>query len=1052
MSNPSIALISSLLLLSASMPVMAISPTHLKPVGIKGMAQTAPEETLEQIAQRATVRIVTGQNKGSGTIISKRNNTYLILTNSHVVRGAQSIQVQTFDAQTYSATVVPNAFANEQDLALLEITSSKSYSVPEIASFSPRIESDTLSAGYEARSGKFQTSEGKVQQLPAQALKEGYQLGYSGEVVQGMSGGPVFDGADYKLIGINGRTAFPVVSSYVYEDGSKPSAAEVQQMRQVNWSIPIRAVLAQVQPTILTTYKLPLPESDAGVKTTKLAGWLEEIEAKAKQFTVRIDSSSGKNGSGVIISRQGKTYTVLTAEHVVCERGTATEACSAVGYRATTHNGKTYDLNKSRFRTEVGVDLGVVEFESDAVYPIATLANYSTRASGYVFVAGFPKVGRDIAPRWMFSGGKIYDKELGQLNVSDNRIASSSGNSAELAQSQASFAGGYEMVYTSITYGGMSGGVVLDCQGRVIGIHGLAEGESNTDEGAIQLGNSLGIPINTFVGLIPRLKLSAQQLIVTSTKPNPLSSLQNTDISNTILKVGVSNDNAKPSTWIERGNQLLRLERYPEAEQAFDRAVQLNPTFVHLALYGKARALEGQSKYQEASRVLETLLLKQPNYTPALIELSSMYRLLNEYEKALATLNKAIQLSPQNANLYSKRMVVLSNLRRHQEALSAINQAIALSPRAAFYYNRGTTYQALKDYPKAIADYTKAIAINPELANAYNNRGRTYSKLKEYPKAIADYTKAIAINPEYAKAYNNRGNTYYVLKEYLKAIADYDKAIAINPELILVFSYNRGPTYYDLKEYYKAIADYTKAIAINPQDVKAYYNRGNTYAALENYPKAIADYDKAIAINPEFALAYNNRGITYNALKDYSKAITDYDKAIAINPEFALAYIVRGDAYKALKEYPKAIADCNKAIAINPEYAEAYIVRGIAYNALKEYPKAIADYTKAIAINPKAVVAINNIGLLQYEQGNIDRAMNQFQKAVNIDNILAESTLALAITLQAKGKIVEAEELARAALALDPKFADPAFLRENLWGDKLIADAQTLLLRLNKKI
>jgi hypothetical protein len=324
MSNPYLAWMSGLILLSTSMPAIAISPAHPKPVGIEGIAQTAPEETLEQIAQRSTVRIVTGKNKGSGTLISKRGNTYLILTNSHVVQGAQSIRIQTFDGQTYQAKVVSNAFTNRQDLALLEITSAKSYRIPEIADFSPRLESDTLTAGYGASSGKFQSSEGKVQQLPAQVLKEGYQLGYSGKVIQGMSGGPVFDGADYKLIGINGRTAFPVVSSYVYEDGAKPSAAEVQRMRQVNWSIPIRTVLAKVQPKILIAYKLPLPETDPGVKTAPLAGWLGEIEAKAKLFTIRIDSSSGRNGSGVIVAKKGKTYTVLTAEHVVCERETAT--------------------------------------------------------------------------------------------------------------------------------------------------------------------------------------------------------------------------------------------------------------------------------------------------------------------------------------------------------------------------------------------------------------------------------------------------------------------------------------------------------------------------------------------------------------------------------------------------------------------------------------------------------------------------------------------------------------------------------------------------------
>jgi tetratricopeptide (TPR) repeat protein/S1-C subfamily serine protease len=973
MSNPSIAWISSLVLLATSMPVMAISPAHPKTVGIGGIAQTAPEETLEQIAQRSTVRITTGQNKGSGTIISKRDNTYLILTNSHVVRGAQNIQVQTFDAQTYSATVVPNAFAKEQDLALLEITSSKSYSVPEIASFSPRLESETLSAGYDARTGKFQSSEGKVQQLPNQTLKEGYQLGYSGEVVQGMSGGPVFDGADYKLIGINGRAAFPVVSSYVYEDGSKPSAAEVQQMRQVNWSIPIRTVLAQVQPNILTAYKLPLPETDTGVKTTKLAGWLGELEAKAKQFTVRIDSSSGKNGSGVIISRQGKTYTVLTAEHVVCEREAATEPCGAVSYMVATHDGKTYELNKSKFRTEVGVDLGVVEFESDTVYPVATLANYNTSKSDYVFVAGFPKVGRNVGAQWMFSGGVIYEKEQGRFAVSDNRIASSSGGGAALAQSPASFMGGYEMVYTSITYGGMSGGVVLDSQGRVIGIHGLAEGESNTEEGAIQLGNSLGIPINTFMGLIPRFKLSPQQITVVSTKPTSLSQLQNTDIVNAILKVGISKDNAKPSIWIERGNQLLRLERYVEAEQAFERAIQLNPPFIHLAWYGKGKALAEQFNYQEAVRAFEASLLKQPSYTPALSYLSLIYRELKDYEKALAAINKAIQFTPKNANLYNEKWVVLNNLKRYQEALLAIAEAKDLSPRAAFYSNRGLTYYALKEYPKAIADYTKAIAINPELAEAYYNRGTAYSALKDYPKAIADYTQAIAIKPDHADAYLNRGNTYLALKDYPKAIADFNKTIEINPKYAFAYN-NRGNTYLALKDYPNAIAGYTKAIEINPKYAEAYYNRGLTYYA-EDYPKAIADYDKAIAINPEYAEAYYNRGLTYYALKDYPKAIADYTKVIVFNPENAEAYFYRGLTYSDLKDYPKAIADYTKVIVFNPENAVAYYNQGLAYSALKDYLKAIADYTKAIAINPEYVKAY-------YNRGNAYSALKDYLKAI----------------------------------------------------------------------
>jgi tetratricopeptide (TPR) repeat protein/S1-C subfamily serine protease len=1076
MSKPTISWISGLMLLSTSLPVNATRPNH----PTQNVAQASESD---RSAQQVTVRITTNLNRGSGTLLKKRGNTYLVLTNAHVLRGSSKIQIQTYDGQTYTAQRLLNAFGGQTDLALIEFTSTKRYPTPEIANFTPQKGQKVYAAGYEARSGKFQSSEGEVQQRPSQSLKEGYQIGYSGQVIQGMSGGPVFEQATDELIGINGQTAYPVVASYVYEDGSKPSALEAQQMRQVNWSIPIRTVLAQVQPTILTAYQLPLPESEPRMKTARLAGWLGEIEAKAKQFTVRIDSSSGRNGSGVIVAKKGKTYTVLTAEHVVCEREAATESCGDTSYKVATHDGKDYELNKSKFRTEVGVDLAVVEFESDAVYPIATLANYPTSKSDYVFVAGFPKVGRNIAPQWMFNCGRIYEEEQGRSTINDSLITNSSDSDAELTQSQVSFSGGYEMVYTSITYGGMSGGVVMDRQGRVIGIHGLAEGESNTEEGEIQLGNSLGIPINTFIGLVPRLKLSSGQLSITSTKPSQLSQSEKIDISKAILTVGISNDNAKPSIWIERGNQLLRLGRFLDAEKAFDRAIQLNPTFVHLAWYGKGKALGYQAKYTEAISALETSLIEQSNYTPSLILLSGIYHKIKQYEKALAVLNKTIQFMPKNANLFNSKSTNFRDLKRYPEALLAIDQAIELSPRAAFYNNRGLTYYYLKEYAKAIADYDKAIAINPEFAPAYGNRGNTYHALKQYAKAIADFDRTIVINPSLADAYNNRRITYRILKEYSKAMVDFDKAIAINPKYAAAYG-NRGNTYAALKDYPKAIADYNKAISINPELAEAYNSRGITYAALKDYPKAIADLVKAIVINPEYAFAYNNRGATYTALKDYPKAIADFNKAIAINPEYAKAHYNRGKVYGVLKEYTKAMADFDKAITIDPKYVEAYTLRGNTYSVLKEYLKAMADLDKAITIdpkhadayivrgntylrvknnskalaafnqaitlNPKARTAIVNIGLIQYEQGNIDAAMNQFQQAINVDKTSAEGTLALAVTLQSKGNIAKAEELAKSALTLDSKFLDPAFLRKNLWGEKMISDAQILLARINK--
>ena len=69
------------------------------------------------------------------------------------------------------------------------------------------------------------------------------------------------------------------------------------------------------------------------------------------------------------------------------------------------------------------------------------------------------------------------------------------------------------------------------------------------------------------------------------------------------------------------------------------------------------------------------------------------------------------------------------------------------------------------------------ITPQPKYAIAYNGRGNTYINLKDYDKALADYSTAIQLDPKYTKAYNSRGITYSILKDYDKALADYTKAI-----------------------------------------------------------------------------------------------------------------------------------------------------------------------------------------------------------------------------------------------------------------------------------
>ena len=205
------------------------------------------------------------------------------------------------------------------------------------------------------------------------------------------------------------------------------------------------------------------------------------------------------------------------------------------------------------------------------------------------------------------------------------------------------------------------------------------------------------------------------------------------------------------------------------------------------------------------------------------------------------------------------------------------------------------------DYQKAIDSYEKAIALNPNDADAYNNKGVALDNLGEYQAAITCYDQAIALKPDDVNAYNNKGTALGNLGEYQAAITCYDQAIALKPNVAKAYN-NKGVALVNSGEYQAAIMCYDQAIALQPDDADAYINKGVALYNLGEYQAAITCYDQAIALKPDDAVAYNNKGNALGYLGEHQAAITCYNQAIALKPDDADAYNNRKIVLQIIKE------------------------------------------------------------------------------------------------------------------------------------------------------
>lgn len=266
----------------------------------------------------------------------------------------------------------------------------------------------------------------------------------------------------------------------------------------------------------------------------------------------------------------------------------------------------------------------------------------------------------------------------------------------------------------------------------------------------------------------------------------------------------------------------------------------------------------------------------------------------------------------------------------------------------------------------------------------YNTKGQEFYAKKEYDSAIEYFYKSIKLNCHNAQAYNNLAMSYWLKNNTPCAIKYFKKAHSIN-RCYTQPLVNLSNLYRQLGDSKRQVCYLRQAIKYNPNDYLAYFWLGNYYKNAGNYPLAIENYKEVVKINPKFSQVYLCLAMSFFETEEFNYTIQALAQYQEFYPDSDFAFYLSARANLALCRYSDAKTNIERAIAINNSSEYQFELAKIDY-VLEDYVSALEIFQKLVQSCESAEL-FNYVGLCNYKLKNIDVAIANFNKAIQLDSL-----------------------------------------------------------------
>jgi len=247
--------------------------------------------------------------------------------------------------------------------------------------------------------------------------------------------------------------------------------------------------------------------------------------------------------------------------------------------------------------------------------------------------------------------------------------------------------------------------------------------------------------------------------------------------------------------FFELGNDAFDSEDYEKAIIHYNKALDLEPANQDL-LYNLSISLFENNDYQTSIEISNKLIISGETsfFELSLFNRGNCYQKLKEYKNAINDFSTIIKLHPDDSNAYFNRSNArekLGDAKGTENDRKTVKYFERKNITHDLYISPQPTEIENYDLDKFTNDKSKLldeISITPNSYSLYFELGNTYAKIREFQKAIENFTKAIELYPEefYEDANQNLIAAYNDIADYQKVIVLADEFIKQNPESDIV--------------------------------------------------------------------------------------------------------------------------------------------------------------------------------------------------------------------------------------------------------------------------